>query len=47
MTLVIELMVWFLTNSKISKFNSKKKLEIIEKVRFKSFQILITSHGEK
>ena len=42
MTLVIELIVYILTNNKIGKHNIKK---LLEKVTFKSSQILITSHG--
>jgi hypothetical protein len=44
MTLVIELIVYILTNNKIGKHNIKK---LLEKVTFKSLQILITSHGVK
>ena len=42
MTLVIELIVWILNNNKIGKHNIKK---LLEKITFKSFQILQTSHG--
>ena len=42
MTLVIELIVYILTNNKIGKHNIKK---LLEKVTFKSFQILLASHG--
>jgi hypothetical protein len=40
--LVIELIVWILNNNKIGKHNIKK---LLEKITFKSFQILQTSHG--